>query len=63
MKALIDAGMLEQNQNIEEFSKRVEKQYLLEKKYNEIVENIKLIKVSVSKYKKTYILNSIDDVI
>ena len=55
--------MLEQNQNIEEFSKRVEKQYLLEKKYNEIVENIKLIKVSVSKYKKTYILNSIDDVI
>ena len=60
---LQDQGMLNQQIRIEEFSKRVERQYALEKKYNEMLENLKQIRVNTLKYKKTFILASIDDLV
>jgi hypothetical protein len=48
---------------IEEFSTRVEKQYDLEKKINEMIERLKLIKLHVSKYKHSFIIEKVDDII
>lgn len=41
----------------------MEKQYALEKKYIEMIEAIKLIKLSTQKYKNSYILSSIEDIV
>ncbi len=60
---LIGKGLLEHKGIIEEFSKKVEKQYALEKKYIEMIELIKTIKLGTQKYKNTFILNSIDEII
>ena len=60
---LIDIGMLNYFEEISEFSKKVEKQYVLEKKLNEMVDNLKTIKLTVAKYKNSYIIEKIDDII
>lgn len=59
----MDLGMLEKKQIIEEFSSRVEKQYVLEKKLNEMVDRLKSIKVFISKYKNYHIIEKVDDII
>jgi dynein heavy chain len=61
-KTLEEIGMLQQQNEIQEFSKKVEKYYILEKKYNELLENMKNIKIPTVIYKKNYILGPIDDV-
>lgn len=48
--------MFNHREEIEDISKRVEKQYSLEKKMNEMVDNLKEIKLGITKYKTTYIL-------
>lgn len=63
LKLLVDLGMLEKKQIIEEFSSRVEKQYVLEKKLNEMVDRLKSIKVFISKYKNYNIIEKVDDII
>lgn len=56
MKLLNENGMFNHREEIEDFSKRVEKQYSLEKKMNEMVDNLKEIKLGITKYKTTYVL-------
>lgn len=56
IKLLNENGMFNHREEIEDFSKRVEKQYSLEKKMNEMVDNLKEIKLGISKYKTTYVL-------
>jgi len=56
LKVLTEIGMFKYREDIEDISKRVEKQYSLEKKMNEMVDNLKEIKLGITKYKTTYIL-------
>ena len=50
-------------ETIEDFSCRVEKQYALEKKLNEMVDRLKTIKLSVSKFKHSFIIEKVDDIV
>lgn len=56
LKMLTDLGMFNFREAIEEISKRVEKQYSLEKKMNEMIDNLKEIKLGIMKYKSAYVL-------
>lgn len=56
-------GIQNYRTEIEELSKRVEKQYALEKKLNEMIENLKLIKIGTNRYKNTYLIDKIDDIV
>ena len=47
---------------MEEFSRRVEKIYSLEKKINEMVDQLRAIKVGILSYKSTFILASLDEI-
>jgi hypothetical protein len=62
LKMLTDLGMFNFREAIEEISKRVEKQYSLEKKMNEMIDNLKEIKLGIMKYKSTYVLQSLDEI-
>jgi len=60
---LCKIGMLDMQSQIEEFSKRIEKQYALEKKFLEILDNLKEINIVTVQYKNTFILTQVDDII
>lgn len=61
---LIDNGFLKHKDEIEEVTKRIEKQWNIEKKLNEIVEKLKEIKLEIVPDKKSgsFLLGHIDDV-
>ena len=63
LKYLEGIGMLEEKQKIIDFSFKVEKQYDLEKKYLKILDKVKNLKINLEKYKKTFLMVSIDDII
>jgi len=44
-------------------SKRVEKQYSLEKKMNEMIDTLKEIKLGIIPYKTTYVLQSLEEIV
>ncbi len=41
----------------------MDKQYSLEKKLNETIENLRLVKIKTSKYKNCYVIERIDDIV
>ncbi len=49
--------------DVEDFSRRVEKIYSLEKKINEMIDILRAIKIGILPYKTTFILASLDDII
>lgn len=61
---LIDSGFLKFKEEIEEVTKRIEKQWNIEKKLNEIVEKLKEIKLEIVADKKSgsFLLGHVDDV-
>jgi len=56
LKMLIDHGMMEKKEEIEEVAKRVEKQWAIEKKMNEMIDQVKEIKLLIMPYKNTFVL-------
>jgi len=56
LKMLIDHGMMEKKEEIEEVAKRVEKQWAIEKKMNEMIDQLKEIKLLIMPYKNTFVL-------
>jgi len=63
LKMLIDQGMMEKQEEIEEVAKRVEKQWSLEKKMNEMIDQLKEIKLGIIPYKSTFVLMSLEDIV
>jgi len=48
--------------NVEEISRRVEKQWNIEKKLIEMTEKMRDVRIEVSPYKNTYVFKSVEDV-
>lgn len=63
LKMLIDMGMMQKAEEIEEVAKRVEKQWALEKKMNEMIDQLKEIKLNIIPYKTTFVLQSLDEIV
>jgi|688.fasta_scaffold1712270_1 hypothetical protein len=59
---LIELGMLSKREEIEEVTKKVEKQWSLEKKMNEMVDALKEIRLGIIPYKTTYVLQALDEI-
>ncbi|EAS04067.1 axonemal dynein heavy chain (macronuclear) [Tetrahymena thermophila SB210] len=64
LKLLLDQGLNNYREVIEEVSKRAEKQYTIEKKLKEMEDKVKVIRVELMKYKKTgtYVLKGVDEI-
>ena len=61
-KMLMDHGMMNKREEIEEVAKRVEKQWAIEKKMNEMIDQLKEIKLVIIPYKNTFVLQSMDEI-
>ena len=61
LQSLLENGMANFQEKIEEISKRAEKQWNIEKKLNELVEKIKEVRAEFIAYSTTYVLKSIDE--
>jgi hypothetical protein len=61
LRGLIDLGLEQHREVIEETSKRVDKQYTLDKKLTEMIEGLKNVEIATVPYKNTFILGSIDE--
>ena len=61
---IIDSGLGEHREIIEDVSRRADKQWQIEKKLNEITEKLKDQKVEMMAFKNTgtYVLKSLDEV-
>lgn len=64
LQGLIDCGLPDHRDVIEDVSRRADKQWGIEKKLNEIVEKLKDQKVEMMTFKNTgtYVLKSLDEV-
>lgn len=60
---VLDLGLDNYKEQIEEISKKADKQYSLEKKLNGIIEELKKLEIQTKTYPKakTYILEGLDD--
>ena len=63
IKVLLDIGIEKHKPIIHEFSSRVDKQWQLEKKLNEMIDQLRLINIVTAKYKNTYVIERVDDVV
>jgi hypothetical protein len=63
LKTLLDMDIFSKRDDVEDFSRRVEKIYSLEKKINEMIDILRAIKIGILPYKTTFILASLDDII
>ena len=63
LKTLLDMDIFSKRDDVEDFSRRVEKIYSLEKKINEMIDVLRAIKIGILPYKTTFILASLDDII
>lgn len=63
LKFILEKGLDKYREQIEEISKKAEKQWSLEKKLNGIIEELKKLEIQTKPYPKasTYILEAIDD--
>jgi dynein heavy chain len=63
LQLLVDSGIMDHREGIEDISRKAEKQYGLEKKLNEMVDKLKDLRVELMKYKGTgtYVLKGFDD--
>ena len=63
-QTLTEVGFLNKREQIEEITRRIEKQWNIEKKLNEIVEKLKEIKLEIVPDKKSgsFLLSHMDDV-
>lgn len=64
LKVLLEAGLGNHRETIEEVSKRAEKQWTIEKKLKEMEDKVKVIRLELIKYKKTgtYVLKGVDEI-
>lgn len=64
LKGLLDYGLNNYREVIEEISKRAEKQWTIEKKLKEMEDKVKVIRLELIKYKKTgtYVLKGVDEI-
>ena len=60
-RKLKEQGILEHRANIEEFSKKCDKKWGMEKKLLDIIEKLKELKLDLFEYKGTYCLRGIDE--
>ena len=59
----IEHKLLEKKLGITNFSRMVEKQFKLEKQLNEMIDNIRSLKLRIIEHKKSYILAKQDDIV
>lgn len=64
LKSLLEAGLGEFREIIEDVSKRAEKQHTIEKKLKEMEDKVKVVRLELMKYKKTgtYVLKGVDEI-
>jgi dynein heavy chain len=62
LRTLLEMDIFAKREQVEEFSRRVDKIYSLEKKINEMVEALRAIKVGIVAYKSTHVLASLEEI-
>lgn len=61
LKLLIEKNIRDYRAQVEEQSKKADKQWGIEKKLNDIIDKLKDIQLDINPYKDTFALRGVDD--